>query len=105
MPQVFAYLRVSTDAQDTANQKHGVVRYCIDKHLLEPVFIEDTASVGHWGLTRDELRTAESVSRKVGAVVHSRIFANELLDLFSQFLGIHRLRTIPYFAQNPFRKP
>lgn len=44
MPQVFAYLRVSTDAQDTANQKHGVVRYCIDKHLLEPVFIEDTAS-------------------------------------------------------------
>jgi DNA invertase Pin-like site-specific DNA recombinase len=44
MPQVFAYLRVSTDAQDVANQKHGVVRYCIDKHLLEPVFIEDTAS-------------------------------------------------------------
>jgi DNA invertase Pin-like site-specific DNA recombinase len=44
MPQVFAYLRVSTDAQDTANQKHGVVRYCVDKHLLEPVFIEDTAS-------------------------------------------------------------
>jgi DNA invertase Pin-like site-specific DNA recombinase len=44
MPQVFAYLRVSTDAQDVANQKHGVVRYCIDKKLLEPVFIEDTIS-------------------------------------------------------------
>ena len=44
MSQVFAYLRVSTDAQDVANQKHGVVRYCIDKRLLEPVFIEDTAS-------------------------------------------------------------
>ena len=44
MSQVFAYLRVSTDAQDVANQKHGVVRYCIEKRLLEPVFIEDTAS-------------------------------------------------------------
>ena len=31
-------------SQDVANQKHGVVRYCIDKRLLEPVFIEDTAS-------------------------------------------------------------
>lgn len=44
MPQVFAYLRVSTDAQDVANQRHGVVRHCIEKKLLEPVFIEDTAS-------------------------------------------------------------
>nr|VFJ55789.1 MAG: Resolvase, N terminal domain [Candidatus Kentron sp. DK] len=23
-----AYLRVSTDAQDTANQKHGILEYC-----------------------------------------------------------------------------
>ena len=44
MPQVFAYLRVSTDAQDVANQRHGVVRYCADRALLAPVFIEDTAS-------------------------------------------------------------
>lgn len=44
MPLVFAYLRVSTDAQDVANQKHGVVRYCVDKKLLEPVFVEDTIS-------------------------------------------------------------
>jgi DNA invertase Pin-like site-specific DNA recombinase len=44
MPQIYAYLRVSTDAQDVANQRHGVVRYCADKRLLEPIFIEDTAS-------------------------------------------------------------
>ena len=44
MTQVFAYLRVSTDAQDTANQRHGVVRYCTDRGLLAPDFIEDTAS-------------------------------------------------------------
>ena len=44
MPQIYAYLRVSTDAQDVANQRHGVVKYCADKRLLEPLFIEDTAS-------------------------------------------------------------
>ena len=44
MPQIYAYLRVSTDAQDVANQRHGVIKYCADKRLLEPVFIEDTAS-------------------------------------------------------------
>ena len=44
MSHVFAYLRVSTDAQDVDNQRHGVVRYCVDKRLLEPVFIEDTIS-------------------------------------------------------------
>jgi DNA invertase Pin-like site-specific DNA recombinase len=44
MPQIYAYLRVSTDAQDVANQRHGVVKYCTDKRLLEPVFIEDTVS-------------------------------------------------------------
>lgn len=44
MSHVFAYLRVSTDAQDVANQRHGVVRYCTEKKLLAPVFIEDTAS-------------------------------------------------------------
>jgi DNA invertase Pin-like site-specific DNA recombinase len=44
MPQIYAYLRVSTDAQDVANQRHGVVKYCADKRLLEPVFVEDTAS-------------------------------------------------------------
>jgi DNA invertase Pin-like site-specific DNA recombinase len=44
MPQIYAYLRVSTDAKDVANQRHGVVRYCADKRLPEPIFIEDTAS-------------------------------------------------------------
>lgn len=44
MPQVFAYLRVSTDAQDVANQRHGVTRYCAEKQLFAPAFVEDTAS-------------------------------------------------------------
>jgi DNA invertase Pin-like site-specific DNA recombinase len=39
MTQVFAYLRVSTDAQDTANQRHSFVRYCTYRGLLAPVFV------------------------------------------------------------------
>jgi len=39
-----AYLRVSTDAQDTANQKHGILEYCNDLGLSNMAFVEDTAS-------------------------------------------------------------
>jgi DNA invertase Pin-like site-specific DNA recombinase len=44
MPQIFAYLRVSTDAQDVANQRHGIVEYCASRGLLAPLFVDDTAS-------------------------------------------------------------
>lgn len=43
MPAVFAYLRVSTDAQDVENQKHGVRDYCLKNGWL-PSFVEDTSS-------------------------------------------------------------
>ncbi len=40
----FAYIRVSTDAQDLNNQRHGVIEYA-KKHGLEPLhFFEDTTS-------------------------------------------------------------
>jgi DNA invertase Pin-like site-specific DNA recombinase len=42
-PQVFAYLRVSTDAQDVDNQKVGVLEYCQQKGWT-PATFEDTAS-------------------------------------------------------------
>ena len=44
MNPIFCYLRVSTDAQDVANQRHGVVEYCVKNNYLNPVFVEDTAS-------------------------------------------------------------
>jgi len=44
MPKIFAYLRVSTDAQDVDNQRHGIIVYCASKSLIAPLFIEDTAS-------------------------------------------------------------
>lgn len=40
----YAYIRVSTDAQDLNNQRHGVIEYA-KKNGLEPLsFFEDTAS-------------------------------------------------------------
>lgn len=43
MPTVYAYLRVSTDAQDVDNQRRGVAEYCAGKGWL-PGYFEDTAS-------------------------------------------------------------
>lgn len=41
---VYAYLRVSTDAQDVANQKHGLLEYANDSGLVPVVMFEDSAS-------------------------------------------------------------
>lgn len=41
---IFVYLRVSTDAQDTQNQMHGILEYC-QQHGITPDGVqEDTAS-------------------------------------------------------------
>lgn len=40
----FAYLRVSTDAQDVANQKLGVLEYCAQQGFAAPVLVEDKVS-------------------------------------------------------------
>ncbi len=40
----FAYLRVSSDNQDTKNQKFGLLEYC-NNHNINPIkFVEDTSS-------------------------------------------------------------
>lgn len=43
-PAVVAYLRVSTDVQDVANQKLGVLEYCAKQRWAAPVLVEDTVS-------------------------------------------------------------
>ena len=40
----YAYLRVSTDAQDVANQKHGILEYANQNGISGLEFIEDTVS-------------------------------------------------------------
>lgn len=39
-----AYLRVSTDRQDVANQKHGILEYANDHGVSNLIFIEDSVS-------------------------------------------------------------
>lgn len=40
----YAYLRISTDAQDVENQKHGVMAYCLEKGFAPVVWVEDVVS-------------------------------------------------------------
>ena len=60
VPVVVAYLRVSTDAQDVANQKLGVLEYCAQHGFGAPLLIEDTVS-----------GKVDWQKRKVGEVLHS----------------------------------
>lgn len=43
MPQ-YAYLRVSSDSQDVANQKHGIYEYCNRVGIANLFFIEDVVT-------------------------------------------------------------
>lgn len=40
----YAYLRVSTDAQDVDNQKHGILEYANQNEITGLKFVEDTVS-------------------------------------------------------------
>ena len=42
--KIFAYLRVSTDAQDTQNQKHGIIQYAKEKNFENVEYISDSVS-------------------------------------------------------------
>lgn len=42
--KIFAYLRVSTDAQDTQNQKHGIISYAKEKGFSDVEYISDSVS-------------------------------------------------------------
>ena len=45
----YAYLRVSTDAQDVQNQKHGVLEYANQLGIANLKYVEDTVtSKKHW---------------------------------------------------------
>jgi DNA invertase Pin-like site-specific DNA recombinase len=61
-------LRVSTDAQDVANQRHGILEYCNKNSLTALTFIEDTVS----GKTIWK-------DRKVGALVNSDMLKGDTL--------------------------
>lgn len=41
---IYAYLRVSTDAQDVANQRYGLLEYANETNLVPVKIVEDSAS-------------------------------------------------------------
>ncbi len=41
---IYIYLRVSTSAQDTQNQLHGIRQYCQERGIQPDTVVEDTAS-------------------------------------------------------------
>jgi DNA invertase Pin-like site-specific DNA recombinase len=75
---VYAYLRVSTDAQDVENQKHGILEYANTHDLGKVIYIEDNAS--------GKLSWTE---RKLGELVNETAAAGDTI-LFAEFSRIGR---------------
>jgi len=75
---VYAYLRVSTDAQDVENQKHGILEYANAHDLGKVVYIEDNAS--------GKLNWTE---RKLGGLINETATAGDTV-LFAEFSRIGR---------------
>ena len=75
---VYAYLRVSTDAQDVDNQKHGILEYANAHDLGKVIYIEDNAS--------GKLSWTE---RKLGELVNETAAAGDTI-LFAEFSRIGR---------------
>lgn len=63
MSRTIAYLRVSTDAQDVANQKHGILEYANAHGLAGLEFVEDSVS----GKVKWRERKLGELLAKVGA--------------------------------------
>ena len=75
---VYAYLRVSTDAQDVENQKHGILEYANTHDLGKVIYVEDNAS--------GKLNWTE---RKLGELILETASAGDTI-LFSEFSRIVR---------------
>jgi len=83
----FAYLRVSTNAQDVENQKLGVLDYCNSQGITPIEFVEDTTSGRKGWKSRaigDLLERAESgdtlVAAEVSRLARSTLQVLELLQ-------------------------
>ena len=74
----YAYLRVSTDAQDVENQKHGILEYANLHDLGKVIYIEDNAS--------GKLNWTE---RKLGDLINETAAAGDTI-LFAEFSRIGR---------------
>lgn len=69
---IYIYLRVSTSAQDTQNQLHGIQQYCKERGIEPDVVIEDTAS-GSVSWTSRKIGDLLSVADKGDVLVVSEV--------------------------------
>tara|TARA_B100001059_G_scaffold58184_1_gene53484 strand:- start:2835 stop:3479 length:645 start_codon:yes stop_codon:yes gene_type:complete len=86
----YAYLRVSTDAQDTQNQKHGILEYANQMGIADIQFIEDTASgTKKWhkrklGHLLQELTVGDTIIfAEISRIARSTLQVLEVLELCS----------------------
>ena len=88
---VFIYLRVSTDAQDVENQRHGIWEYCKTQGIDVDAVLEDTASGRvDWRIRRigDVLSSANKgdtiLVAEVSRLARSTLQVLEILKLASE---------------------
>jgi DNA invertase Pin-like site-specific DNA recombinase len=88
---IYIYLRVSTDAQDTDNQRHGILEYCRSHGIEADAVHEDTASGKTDWRTRkigDLLRTASKgdilLVSEVSRLARSTLQVLEILKLAAE---------------------
>jgi len=89
---VYGYIRVSTDAQNTSNQKNEIKKFCADNNLKVDFWIEDVMS-----------GTKDPYSRKLGKVIMENckegdlIICTELSRLGRNLLMI--MNTLQFFLE------
>lgn len=84
----YAYLRVSTDVQDVANQRHGILEYCNKNDLSALTFIEDTVSskIGWQGrkigeLVKTDMRKGDTlIVAEISRMARSTLQILEILE-------------------------
>ena len=88
---IYIYLRVSTSAQDTQNQLHGIRQYCQERGIQADTVVEDTASGSvAWNSRRigDLLSTADKgdvlLVAEVSRLARSTLQVLEILKFASE---------------------
>jgi len=69
---IYAYLRVSTDKQDTENQKTGIVEYAKSCNLKVDAFVEDIVS-GTKDWTKRDLGRIVNSAKKGDTIIFSEV--------------------------------
>ena len=84
MSRVIVYLRVSTDEQDAANQRHGVEAFCRHRGLTVSKWVEDTVS-GSKAVDKRKLGTIVKQLSEGDIIVAAELsrLSRNLLDLMS----------------------